>query len=203
MIIDFILNIDKHLASIVSAYGSLTYLILFLIIFCEVGLVITPFLPGDSLLFVAGAISSITSLNIVLLFIICACAAIIGNIINYYIGIYFSSLALRHINPLYLEKTNKFYEKYGGFTIIASRFMPIIRTFAPFIAGVGKMNPFKFISYSIIGGILWTGLFLFVGYFFGNIPIIKDNFSIVVIIIIILSLLPALIEYLRIKLSRH
>jgi membrane-associated protein len=104
---------------------------------------------------------------------------------------------------LYLEKTNKFYEKYGGFTIIASRFMPIIRTFAPFIAGVGKMNPFKFISYSIIGGILWTGLFLFVGYFFGNIPIIKDNFSIVVIIIIILSLLPALIEYLRIKLSRH
>ena len=199
-IIDFILHIDDHLVELSSQYGIWVYAIIFLIVFCETGLVVTPFLPGDSLLFATGTIVVLpgSGLNIFLMGLVVIVAAILGDTTNYHIGKAFGSRVLnkpsRFIKQEYLEKTHAFYEKHGGKTIIYARFIPIIRTFAPFVAGIGIMNYGRFITYNVVGGVLWTVLFLGAGYLFGNIPFIRDNFSMVIIAIILVSLLPVLIE---------
>lgn len=201
--IDIFLNLDKYLFSLVNDYRNWTYLILFIVIFCETGLVITPFLPGDSLLFAAGAIAALGVLNIWLLVLILIIAAFMGDTANYSIGkllgekVYSKNYKL--IKKEHLIKTHIFYEKHGGKTIIIARFIPIIRTFAPFIAGVGKMTYSKFMLYNLIGGILWVIICSFSGYFFGNMSIVKNNFSIVVLAIILISLIPMVVEYLKIK----
>ncbi len=204
--IEVILHLDKYLGVIIQNYGVWTYALLFIIIFCETGLVVTPFLPGDSLLFAAGAFAAIGSFNVVWLFILLSAAAIIGDTVNYWIGRLagpkvFGRENARFLNKKYLERTHRFYEKHGGKTIMISRFVPIIRTFAPFVAGVGKMNYWRFISYNIIGGITWPATFIFGGYYFGNIPFVKNNFSFVIFAIIFLSILPVIIEFIREK--RH
>ena len=204
-LIDFILHIDDHLVEIVNNYQTWTYLILFLIIFAETGLVVTPFLPGDSLLFATGAIIAKpeTDLNVFLMWGLLMVAGILGDLVNYHIGKYIGPKAFSgkytFLKKEYLDKTEKFYEKYGGKTIIYARFVPIVRTFAPFVAGVGSMSYAKFASYNIIGAILWVTSFLFIGYFFGGLPIIKDNFTLVVFAIIILSILPPIIEVIKEK----
>ncbi len=207
-IIDFILHIDDHLVTIVNDYRTWTYLILFLIIFAETGFVVTPFLPGDSLLFAAGAIIAKpeTDLNILLMCGLLIVAAILGDLVNYHIGKYIGPKAFsgryKLLKKEYLDRTQAFYVKHGGKTIIYARFIPIIRTFAPFIAGIGTMSYSKFASYNIIGGILWITSFLFLGYFFGGMPIIKDNFTYVIFGIIILSLLPPVIELVKSRMSK-
>lgn len=204
-IIDFILHIDKHLVEIVSEYKTWTYLILFLIIFAETGLVVTPFLPGDSLLFAAGAIVAKpeSGLNIFVLCGLLIVAAFLGDLVNYHIGDYIGPRAfsgrIKFLKKDYLERTQAFYNKYGGKTIIYARFVPIVRTFAPFVAGVGTMTYSRFASYNIIGGVLWVASFLFLGYFFGGIPAIKNNFTYVIFGIIFVSLLPPVIELVREK----
>lgn len=203
--IDFILHLDKYLNLIIGQFGAWTYVILFLIIFAETGLVITPFLPGDSLLFAAGTFAAIGSLNVFILFIVLLAAAILGDTVNYSAGKFLGSRAFKKYPKIfkkeYLDKTQEFYDKYGSKTIVLARFVPIVRTFAPFVAGVGKMNYFRFLVYNIFGGILWVALFIFGGYFFGNIQIVKDNFSLVIIIIIILSFMPMVWEWWKHK--RH
>ena len=201
-LIDFILHLDKHLVELVTQYGVWTYGILFLIIFCETGLVVTPILPGDSLLFAVGALAAKGGLNVFTVFVLLSIAAILGDTVNYWVGKIvgprvFSSENSRWLNKEHLQRTHEFYEKYGGKTIIIARFMPIIRTFAPFVAGIGQMSYGKFILYNIVGGIVWIGGFLYAGYFFGNIPVIKRNFTLVVFAIIIVSVLPAVFEYWR------
>lgn len=204
-LLDFILHIDKHLIEIVQEYQTWTYLILFLIIFAETGLVVTPFLPGDSLLFAAGAIMAKpeSGLNIFLMCLLLIIAAILGDLVNYHIGNYIGPKAFsgkyKLLKKEYLEKTQTFYLKHGGKTIIYARFIPIIRTFAPFVAGIGTMSYARFASYNVIGGILWVISFLFIGYFFGGLPVIKDNFTYVIFGIIILSILPPIIEIIREK----
>lgn len=200
-LIDFIIHIDKHLAEIIQSYGLLTYAILFLIIFVETGVVVMPLLPGDSLIFVAGAFAAQGLLNVAVLWLIFVAAAIIGDSVNYWIGNSFGKVILRKkvIKEEYLEKTNKFYERHGGKTIIFARFVPIVRTIAPFVAGLGKMNYSRFLAYNVIGGLAWVTLFLFAGFFFGAIPIIKNNLSTVIFIIIFISILPPIIEYVREK----
>ena len=198
-LLDFILHLDTHLVELVQQYGTLSYGILFLIIFCETGLVVTPFLPGDSLLFAVGALGAKAAFNPVLIFLTLSAAAILGDSTNYWIGYFlgpkvFSSESSRLLNRKHLDRTHQFYEKYGGKTVIIARFMPIIRTFAPFVAGIGRMNYLKFLFYSIVGTVLWIGLFITAGYLFGNIPIVKRNFTIVVLAIIFISLLPVLVE---------
>ncbi len=200
--VEFILHLDIHLGTIIQTYGLLTYGLLFFVIFMETGLVIMPFLPGDSLLFAAGAFAAVGSLDIYWLFGLLAAAAIIGDTVNYWAGHFagpkvFRQENIRFLNKKHLESAQRFYEKHGGKTIIIARFVPIIRTFAPFIAGIGQMNYGRFISYNIIGGISWVAIFIFGGYFFGNIPIVKNNFSLAIIAIILISLLPALFELLR------
>ena len=196
--IDFILHLDKYLSVIIQNYGVLTYLFIFMIIFAETGFVVTPFLPGDSLLFAAGSFAAIGSLNVIWLFALLALAAILGDTINYSIGKFLGTKGFEKYPKVfkkeYMEKTNKFYEKYGSKTIVLARFVPVVRTFAPFVAGVGKMKYMKFLTYNIIGGVLWVALFVFGGYYFGNIPIVKNNFSIAIIIIIIASVMPILFE---------
>jgi membrane-associated protein len=202
-LIDFILHIDQHLVEIVSNYKTWTYLILFLIIFAETGLVVTPFLPGDSLLFAAGAIiaKEESGLNIVLMALLLIIAAILGDLVNYHIGKYIGPKAFsgkyRFLKKEYLEKTQDFYNKHGGKTIIYARFIPIIRTFAPFVAGIGTMTYLRFATYNVVGGIVWVVSFLLLGYYFGGLPIIKDNFTYVIFAIIILSILPPVFELLR------
>ena len=200
--VDLILHLDTHLNSIIQEYGTLTYFILFLIIFCETGLVVTPFLPGDSLLFAAGTFAASGSLHVTWLILLLAAAAIAGDTVNYWIGAYvgpkiFHRENVRFLNKEHLKRTHDFYEKYGGKTIIIARFMPIIRTFAPFVAGIGKMSYARFISYNVLGGIFWIVSFILGGYFFGNIPVVKRNFTIVIFAIIIISILPAVIEFFR------
>jgi len=202
-LIDFILHIDSHMAEIIRSYGVWTYAILFLIIFCETGFVVTPFLPGDSLLFACGALAASTgALDPALLIVLLSIAAIAGDTVNYWIGAYIGPKAFtkedsRFFKKKYLIQTHEFYEKYGGKTIIIARFMPIVRTFAPFVAGIGKMTYPKFLAYNVIGGIVWIASFTLLGYFFGNIPIVKRNFTLVIIAIIILSILPSVIEVIR------
>ena len=193
----FILHIDKYLSIIIQNYHGFTYLLLFAIIFLETGLVIAPFLPGDSLLFVAGAFAAKGVLNIWLLFFIFSFASIFGDTVNYWVGHYFAKgiEKSRFFKKEYMDKTQGFYNRYGGKTIILARFLPIIRTFAPFVAGVGKMHYGKFLVYNVVGGFIWVTLFLFGGYFFGGIPIIEENFSTVILIIIGLSLAPIIWEY--------
>ena len=199
--VDLFLHLDEHLNTVISTYGTWTYLLLFLIIFMETGLVVTPFLPGDSLLFAAGTFAGMGSLNVWVLFISLSLAAIIGDTVNYWIGHYIGPRAfsgdVRFLKKEYLERTHAFYEKHGGKTIILARFVPIVRTFAPFVAGIGAMTYGKFITYNIVGGIAWVGLFTFLGYFFGSLPFVQDNFSLVVIAIIIISVMPAVYEILK------
>jgi membrane-associated protein len=199
--IDFVLHMDKHLPQIVNDIGPWIYVVLFIIIFIETGLVVTPFLPGDSLLFAAGAVAATTSMNIWVLLVLMAIAAVLGDTANYWIGHYLGpkvfSQDSRWFKREYLDRTHAFYEKHGGKTILLARFIPIIRTFAPFVAGIGRMSYGYFISYNVFGGILWTSLFLGAGYFFGNLSFVKENFSLVIIAIILISLLPAVIEYIK------
>jgi membrane-associated protein len=202
-LIDFVLHIDKHLLEIVSNYQTWTYLILFLIVFMETGLVVTPFLPGDSLLFAAGTIAAMPGepLQMMPLIILLICAAFSGDNTNYFIGRFLGHKVYeknyRLIRREYLDKTHAFYEKHGGKTLVIARFMPIIRTFAPFVAGVGSMTYLRFISFSIIGNVLWVILFTMGGYFFGNIPFIKNNFTIAILAIIFISLLPMIIAFVQ------
>jgi membrane-associated protein len=200
-IIDFILHIDKHLEVLVGSYGVWLYPILFIIVFCETGLVVTPFLPGDSLLFAAGALAAVDksgTLNIFVLWLVIAAAAILGDTVNYSIGKRLGKGVFKPtskvLKPEYLHRTEEFFEKHGNKTIILARFVPIVRTFAPFVAGVGNMNYGRFITYNIVGGLLWVTLFLFAGFFIGNIPIIKNNFSLVTIAIILVSVVPMVLE---------
>jgi membrane-associated protein len=203
-LINYVLHLDKHLSFIIENYGLWCYLIFFLVIFCETGLVVTPFLPGDSLLFALGTLAAAGSLEIASIFALLSIAAVAGDSANYAIGKYFGDVILKHQGKWFLKKehidrTHSFYERYGAKTIVIARFVPIVRTFAPFIAGVGKMTYLKFFSYNVVGGLLWVTLFIFGGYFFGNIPVVKRNFSLVILVIIVLSIMPAVIEVIREK----
>lgn len=202
LIIDFILHIDQHLANLMASYGTWIYAILFLIVFCETGLVVTPFLPGDSLLFVAGALATQGGMNVHLLVVLLITAAIIGDAVNYTIGRYlgqrlFSNPDSKIFRQRYLDVTNAFYAKHGGKTIILARFVPIVRTFAPFVAGMGKMNYLHFAIYNVTGAILWVTLFTYGGYFFGNLPTVQENLHYLIVGIIFVSILPGVIEIVR------
>lgn len=205
-IIDLFLHLDTHLGQLISQYGTWTHLILFLIVFCETGLVVTPFLPGDSLLFAAGTFAALGALDLWLVVLLLIIAAIAGDTVNYWIGAYIGPRAfrgdIRFLRKEYLDRTHAFYEKHGGKTIILARFVPIIRTFAPFVAGVGAMSYPKFIFYNVAGAVLWVGLFVLGGYFFGNIPVVRENFTLVILAIIAISVLPVAVEALRARRSR-
>lgn len=201
-VIDFVLHIDVHLAEILNTFGLWTYGILFFIVFIETGLVVTPFLPGDSLLFAAGALAKMTgALDIKLLYILMVIAAILGDTANYWIGRFVGPKVFTQKSKLfkkeYLDRTHAFYEKHGGKAIFLARFVPIIRTFAPFVAGIGKMNYGHFISYNVVGGVVWPAITLFAGYFFAEIPFVRDNFSLVAVAIILISVIPIFIEWLK------
>jgi membrane-associated protein len=206
-IVSFILHIDTHLGQIINDYGTLSYLILFAIIFAETGFVFTPFLPGDSLLFAAGAFAALGSFNIFLVLGVLWLAAFLGDTVNYWIGHFFGQALIDNpkipLKKEHIEKTQKFYDKYGGKTIFLARFVPIVRTFAPFVAGVGKMEYGKFISFNLLGGLTWVSGFTLLGYFFGNIEFVKKNFSLVVIVIILLSIVPIIYEFTKAKLSKN
>jgi len=209
-LIELFLHLDQHLNVIIQTYGVWTYLLLFLVIFLETGLVVTPILPGDSLLFAAGSFAALGSLNVGVLFVLLSIAAVGGDTVNYWIGHFvgpkvFSREDVPFLNKEYLDRTHRFYEKHGGKTIILARFIPIIRTFAPFVAGIGKMTYWHFISYNVIGGLAWIALFTFGGYFFGNIPFVKRNFTLVILAIIFISLVPVMIEFVshRLRSSRE
>jgi membrane-associated protein len=200
--IDIFIHLDQHLSLLIQSFGGWAYLIVFLVIFCETGLVVTHILPGDSLLFGLGAIAAMGALKVEWLFVMLSIAAIAGDTVNYMIGHYvgprvFARESGRFFKKEYLERTHRFYEKYGGKTIIIARFVPIIRTFAPFVAGIGSMTYSRFIAYNIVGGISWIALFIFGGYYFGNLSIVKRNFTLVIFAIIFISILPGVIEYVR------
>jgi len=200
--VDFFLHLDKHLAEVIQAYGAWTYALLFAIVFLETGLVVTPLLPGDSLLFAAGSFAALGALDVGTVFLLLSAAAILGDTVNYAIGAYLGPKVFhypksRFFNPDHLRKTHEFYERYGGKTIVIARFVPIIRTFAPFVAGIGAMSYGRFLAYNVVGGILWVAVCVFAGYFFGNLPFVKANFSLVILAIILVSLMPAVVEYLR------
>lgn len=201
-LIDLFLHLDKYLDILIQNYGPYVYALLFFIIFLETGFVITPFLPGDSLLFAAGAFAGINRLSIMWLFILLAGAAILGDTVNYWIGHFIGPRIFRGnrlFKKEYLHKTERFYEKHGGKTIIIARFIPIIRTFAPFVAGIGSMRYPRFFSYNVIGGILWVSLFVFGGFFFGHAQFVEKNFSLVILMIILISIAPGIVEYIREK----
>jgi membrane-associated protein len=207
LLIDVLLHLDAHLAEAIQRYGAQTYTLLFVVIFLETGVVVTPILPGDSLLFAAGSFAGLGALSLWPVFFLCCAAAILGDTVNYAIGAYLGPKVFhfpksRFFNPEHLQKTHAFYERYGGKTIIIARFIPIIRTFAPFVAGVGKMSYGRFLSYNAVGGVLWVSICVFAGYFFGNLPFVKKNFSLVVLAIIAISLLPAVVEFLRHRAER-
>lgn len=200
--IDIFIHLDQHLSLLIQSFGGWAYLIVFLVIFCETGLVVTPILPGDSLLFGLGAIAAMGALKVEWLFVMLSIAAIAGDTVNYMIGHYvgprvFARESGRFFKKEYLERTHRFYEKYGGKTIVIARFVPIIRTFAPFVAGIGSMTYSRFIVYNIVGGISWIAIFIFGGYYFGNLSIVKRNFTLVIFAIIFISILPGVIEYVR------
>jgi len=200
--IDILLHLDKYLLTVIQQYGSWTYAILFAIVFCETGLVVTPFLPGDSLLFAVGAFAATGALDPWLAFVLLSIAAIAGDTVNYWIGDYlgprvFHYEGSRFFKREHLERTHRFYEKYGGKTIVIARFIPIIRTFAPFVAGIGAMTYWRFVAYNSGGGLLWVASFVGGGYFFGNIPVVKRNVTLVILAIIVISSMPGVIEYLR------
>jgi len=200
--IDLVLHVDKYLDLIIQQYGLLTYVLLFVVVFCETGLVVTPFLPGDSLLFAVGAFAARGSLDVGVALVVLAVAAILGDTVNYWIGAVvgpkvFHKENVRFLNRRHLERTHEFYERYGGKTIVIARFVPIVRTFAPFVAGIGKMTYGRFLSYNIFGGLLWVLLFVLGGFYFGNIGIVRRNFSLVIIAIVLISILPGVIEALR------
>ena len=204
----YILHLDRSLEQIVAAYGAWTYLILFVVIFCETGLVVTPFLPGDSLLFTAGAIAGKPEFHIDVwgLFFLLSAAAVAGDTVNYWIGAYIGPRAftgeIRFLKKEHLDRTHRFFEKYGGKTIILARFVPIVRTFAPFVAGIGAMSYSKFILYNVVGGVSWVGIFLAMGYWLNQVPVVRDHISLVVPVIIIISVLPMVAEYLRARQAR-
>jgi membrane-associated protein len=199
--VDFFIHLDVHLGEIISRFGAGAYAILFLIVFCETGLVILPLLPGDSLLFAAGAFAALGSFELPLLMLLLMAAAILGDTVNYWIGARIGPRAfsgnVRFLKQSYLQRTVEFYERHGGKTIVLARFVPIVRTFAPFVAGVGRMNYPRFLLYNVMGGVLWVTLFTLAGYFFGNIPAVKENFSLVILAIILLSMVPIAIEWLK------
>lgn len=200
--IDIILHLDTYMGAVLQTYGTWTYVLLFIVVFCETGLVLTPFLPGDSLLFTAGLFAAQGSLDLYLLMAILFVAAVLGDTVNYWIGNIigpkiFSQEHVRFLNKKHLDKTHAFYEKYGGKTIIFARFIPIMRTFAPFVAGIGKMTYSRFLLYNLLGGAIWVTLFTLGGYYFGNIPIVKNNFTAVIMLIIVASFVPMVIEYIK------
>jgi membrane-associated protein len=200
--IDILLHLDKYLDLMIQTMGVWSYVIIFLIIFCETGLVVTPILPGDSLLFAIGTFAAIGSFDIAMVLILLTIAAIAGDTVNYWIGNYLGPKVFhyedsRFFKKKHLERTHQFYEKHGGKTIIIARFIPIIRTFAPFVAGIGSMTYRKFLSYNVIGGIFWIFSLTLAGYFFGNIPVVRNNFSLVIMAIVMISIMPGVIEYLR------
>ena len=208
LVIDFILHIDRHLAELTAAYGPWIYGILFLIIFCETGLVVTPFLPGDSLLFVAGAIATQDAMNIHLMVILLIIAAILGDAVNYSIGRFFGVRLFANpdskiFRRRHLEITQTFYARHGGKTIILARFVPIVRTFAPFVAGMGHMPYRRFAAYNVVGAIAWVTLFSYAGYFFGNLPMVQSNLHYLIVAIIVVSILPGVIEILRHRRAAH
>jgi membrane-associated protein len=200
--IDFILHLDTHLSELIQSYGTWTYGILFLIVFLETGFVVTPFLPGDSLIFAAGTFAARGDLSVLTIFVLLSAAGVLGDTVNYWIGKIIGPKVFHKekswiFKKEYLDRTHAFYEKYGAETIIIARFVPIIRTFAPFVAGIGRMSYGKFLSYNVVGGIGWVALFTFGGYFFGNIPFVRKNFSLVIFAIIIISVIPAVVEFLK------
>jgi membrane-associated protein len=205
-VIDLFLHLDQHLSRVIADYGVWTHLILFVIVFAETGLVVTPFLPGDSLLFAAGTFAALGSLDLWLVVVLLVAAAILGDTVNYWVGAWVGPRAfsgnIRFLRKDYLDRTHAFYEKHGGKTVILARFVPIIRTFAPFVAGVGAMSYPKFITYNVVGAVLWVGLFVPAGYFFGNIPAVRKNFTLVILVIIALSVLPIALEAIRSRRSR-
>lgn len=205
LFIDFVLHLDEHLFTITSQFGLLTYALLFGIIFAETGFVVTPFLPGDSLLFASGAIAALGSLNIVVVLVVLLAAAVVGDTVNYWIGHFFGRKMVENpripIKQEHIDQAQAFYDKYGGKAIILARFVPIVRTFAPFVAGIGSMEYGKFITYNIVGGIVWVLSITLLGFFFGNMPIVKENFELVVIAIVAISLLPMIYEVVKSKLA--
>jgi len=206
-LIDIFLHLDEHLSLVITRFGGWTYLILFLVIFVETGLVVTPLLPGDSLLFAAGTFAALGALDIRLLFPLLFAAAVAGDTANYWIGHAIGPRVFEMNVPWlkreYLERTHRFYERHGGKTIFLARFIPILRTFAPFVAGVGEMSYGRFIAYNVFGGLVWTAGFIFLGFFFGNIPIVKENFSFVVVAIILISVAPMGVEFVSSRLRRR
>jgi membrane-associated protein len=205
-LLDLMLHLDKHLAPFIAEYGAWTYALLFVIVFCETGLVVTPFLPGDSLLFAAGAFAATGALSLPVLIVLLIVAAVLGDSVNYAIGQFFGArlLAMKRqlIKPQHLEITREFFEDYGAKTIVIARFVPIVRTLAPFVAGLGTMRYRKFMTYNVVGAILWVVICTIAGYFVGNLPIVKENFSIAILGVVALSLMPAVFEYWRHRLGR-
>jgi len=201
-LLDILLHLDRHLDTIIQQYGVWTYLILFLIIFCETGLVVTPILPGDSLLFAVGTFAARNALDLGLLLVLLSVAAVAGDTVNYAIGYrvgpqIFRKEGVRFLNREYLDRTHRFYERHGAKTIVIARFVPIIRTFAPFVAGVGRMSYARFVTYNVAGGVGWIAALVLGGYLFGNIPVVRQNFTLVIFAILVLSILPGVIEFLR------
>lgn len=206
--LEIILHLDRHLFDLCTQYGAWVYAILFLIVFCETGLVVTPFLPGDSLLFAVGSLAAINALDLTLSIVLLITAAILGDTVNYWIGDYvgpkvFHQENSRFLNKEYLVRTHQFYEKHGGKTIIIARFLPIIRTFAPFVAGIGSMTYKRFLMFNVVGGALWVLLFVPAGYFFGSVPFVKNNFSLVIIALVLIPGIPSVVEVVRLQLKRR
>jgi membrane-associated protein len=208
MLVDFVLHIDRHLRALCADYGTWVYVILFVIVFCETGLVVTPFLPGDSLLFAVGSMAAIGALDLAGVMLILIVAAILGDTVNYAAGHYVGPKVFhedhgRFLNKEYLLRTHRFYEKHGGKTIVIARFLPIIRTFAPFVAGIGSMTYPRFLFFNVFGGVLWVLLFVLSGYWFGNMPVVQKNFSLVIIALVLIPAIPSVVEVVRIQLARR
>ena len=206
-LIDFVLHINVHLDELVRDYGAWVYAVLFVIVFCETGLVVTPILPGDSLLFAVGALCGLGTLDLLVSMLVLLVAAILGDTVNYWIGAWagpqvFRKKNSRWLNPKHLERTHEFMERYGGKAVIIARFVPIVRTFVPFVAGVGRMSYGRFMMYNVVGAIAWVCCFVPAGYFFGNMPVVKNNFSLVILAIIVVSMLPGIIEFMRQRRAR-